>query len=120
MLSAAELASIRAASAEWFPNTAYVVRNAGTQNVIGGHIQAWGTIGTIGCRVREYGQGRATDGAAQSVLATDQEWEIVVAFDADVAVEDRVEVDGSTYHVTGDSSGRSDMPDRRLRAVRRT
>lgn len=120
MLSAAELASIRAASAEWFPNTAYVLRNSGTQNAIGGQIASWGTIGTITCRVREDGQGNEVDGVAQSGLVADQEWEIVVSYDDDVTVEDRLVIDGNTYHVTGSSSGRSSAPDMRLTAVRRT
>lgn len=117
-LSDDELSFARQCSIDWMPEVAYILRNAGAVNAIGGREISWGTIGTVACRAYA-SSSEGVEGEANGVIAADGVWTLVVPHDTDVTVKDRVELSTATYSVISNDHGRTTNVDIRLKAIRR-
>ncbi len=93
---AGELAAIRAAAEEWFPQTAVISRLSETADATGGMAQAWTANGTVACRLTaKSGLTRAVAGQTQATGS----YTLTVPHDASVIAGDRVTVDAVVYRV---------------------
>ena len=100
LLSAAEIASMRATQATAWPDSVIVIRASGTVDGMGGYTQGTAAIGTVAGRIMPMNSISASEllGAAQPVSA-ERYW-LTVAYDADVNVQDTVKVGGQLLYVT--------------------
>ena len=97
MLSAGELAAMRATQAEALPGTAVISRNTPTSDGMGGWTDAWAAVGTVDCRVSPSGSG------AESLIAeriTDADaWNITLPYNTDVTAKDRIAIGARRFEV---------------------
>ena len=99
LLSAGEIAEMRATQAEAWPEVCTILRSTQTANAIGERVVSWSTVATgVSCRLApSEGQSRQTPMAQQqTVIVT---WWLTVATTVDLRSGDRVMVDGVVYEV---------------------
>lgn len=99
MLTAAEVAEMRATQAQAWPDLCTILRSTQTVNAIGERVISWSTAATaVECRLApSEGQSRQTPMAQQQTVIVS--WWLTVATTVDVRSGDRVVVDGVTYEV---------------------
>ncbi len=99
MLTAAEIASMRATQATAQPDTGIVIRYAGTADGMGGFTQGTAAAGTIPGRLMPMGGYSANEGlgAAQPVSVSGYWW--TCAYNADIDVDDMLRVGSQLLRV---------------------
>lgn len=102
MLTAADLAAMRADQAAWLVGTAVVQTRVPTSDGAGGFDETWAASGTVACRVSylasqtSIGGGDQVRGAAVRDIAP---WTVTLPHDADVSSSDRLVVEGRVLQV---------------------
>lgn len=100
MLSAKELAGMRATVAGGLPDLATVKRLMLTPDGQGGYSEAWSTVyESVPCRLKPAGQGTrsGTEPGGQWHVAS--AWTITLAYDQPLSTGERVIIGGETYLV---------------------
>lgn len=98
MLSDAEIGAMRREVAASLPDTATIQRWNGQWN-------QWQAVGTAPCRTMpRRSVTRDVNGDLQGITL----WHILLPWNADVRIGDRLDVDDTTYAVTGSDAGRSE------------
>jgi head-tail adaptor len=116
MLSAADLAAMRATLTESLPDTAQVQRATRAPDGMGGFTETLTTVATVPCRLAPSGNTPVEQVVAERV--TDRAlWTLTLPAQTDVAATDRVVVGARTFEVVGVLSPRSDELCTRLVAV---
>lgn len=106
MLSAAELASMRAVEATAMSSTAIIYRYTPSADGLGGFTQAWAAVGTVVCDLWPANRGmQETPGGAQ--LLSRGEWYITVPYDTVVTAKDRIKIGSRSFEVTFVPNNRS-------------
>lgn len=106
MLSAADLAGMRAAVTDSLPDTAQVQRATRTPDGMGGFTETWTTVATVACRIAPTGNAPAEQVVAERV--TDRVlWTLTLPAATDVTAADRITVGSRTFEVVGVLSPRS-------------
>lgn len=105
MLSAAEIAGMRAVQAEAWPDTCTLQRSVQTTNAIGEAVVSWETVASdVECRLaRSAQQPRQTPLAQQQTVIG--QWMLTVATSLDIRSGDRVVVAGATYEIVDVAAG---------------
>jgi head-tail adaptor len=111
MLTAAELAALRADMANLLPDTCIIQRNSGTVDVYGHVSEAWSNAGTSICRFDPFGHAGAGELAEREAMRN--YYRLTVTYDADLRPGDRVSFSSDLYEVV------ELHDDHSLRAVRR-
>lgn len=116
MLSAADLAAMRATLTECLPDIAEVQRLTRVSDGMGGFTETWATVATVPCRLAPSGNTPVEQVVAERV--TDRVlWTITLPAQTDVTATDRVVVGARTFEVVGVLSPRSNELCTRLVAV---
>ena len=101
MLSATEIATMRAALDASLPDSATVKRRTLTSDGAGGFTESWATQATVACRLAPSGLSPAERVISDKVTATST-WTITMPALTDVGVADRIVIGGSrTFEVVG-------------------
>lgn len=100
MLTATELEAQRTIEESVLLTTAYVVRNSGTADGMGGLRDVWGTVGTALVDLWPINRRGDREQVRGNQLTSEADWFITFAWDFDVTHADRVEIDGMTFEVT--------------------
>ncbi|MDQ5960159.1 MAG: Head-tail adaptor protein [Pseudomonadota bacterium] len=98
MLSASELAAMRATQAEALPGTAVISRNSPTSDGMGGWTDAWVAVGTVDARLAAAQESGAERLIADRIVGLDA-WIITTPQGTDVTERDRVVIDSRTFEV---------------------
>ena len=114
MLSAAQIASMRATSLASLPDTAAVSRVTRTSDGAGGYTEAWATVATVPCRIASTGGAEAAIAAKLTATTTAT---VTLPALTDVAPADRLVVGSRTFEVLAVLSARSWEIARRVLAV---
>ena len=112
MITAAQLAYMRARVEDTLPSTGYVLSLAYTNDGYGGVVEAWGTAGTISCRVDPLRGGEALQGGA---IQPFHGFQLTAPYNTVLSEANRVKVGAETYAVRSVDSDKSDAVS--LRAV---
>jgi len=104
MLSAAELASLRATLTTSLPGTVTVTRSSVTADGFGGQTEAWAAIGTVAARVSPTGNGQENI-TAGGVIAV-APWTVTMPYGTNITERDRLTYQGQTLEVITTSSPR--------------
>ena len=104
MLSASELASLRATLTTSLPGTVTVTRSTATADGFGGQTEAWAAIGTVAARVSPYGNGQENITAGGVVAVAP--WTVTLPYGTSISERDRVTYAGQTLEVISTSSPR--------------
>lgn len=105
MLSAGELASIKAESLRAMPDIATVLRNSPTKSATGGSIANWATAGTTRCRLGASVLGGGSESVQAGQPVSVMGYTLTVPPGTDIRTADRIQVGASTFEVT---SGKTD------------
>lgn len=100
MLTADELAAMRATAEGVLPDTAQVQRRTLTPDGAGGHAESWNTVAIVACRIAPSGQSLQEQVIAERLTATSI-WTITLPAETDVQPADRLLVDARTFEVVG-------------------
>jgi len=96
MLSSADLAYMRSAINELFPDTCNILSLSWSSDGEGGQTETWGTLSSSACRV-DYGQGReAITGGA---LMPYQKAVISMPYDVVITPANRIELGGNVFSI---------------------
>lgn len=107
MLLAAELASMRGAMVESFPQTCAILRTtAGASDNQGGHAETEAEVGTYACRLSA---SRPVEHEVGDQIVSDLAWTALLPYNADVTQGDRLQVDEDEFEVAGTDA---DAPER--------
>lgn len=104
MITAAQLAYMRAKVNELLPDTGYVLSLAYTNDGYGGIVETWGTAGTITCRLDPLRGGESLTGAAVNPY---HGFRLTAAYDAALTEANRIEIGSETYSVLSVDSDKS-------------
>jgi head-tail adaptor len=116
MLSAADLAAMRATLTESLPDTAQVQRATRASDGMGGFTETWTTVATVPCRLAPSDITPVEQVVAERV--TDRVlWTITLPAQTDVTAADRIVVGARVFEVVGVLSPRSHELCTRLVAV---
>lgn len=110
MLTAAELAEMRAEVAAAMPSSAAITRRAATKNAMGGRDAtpaAVSGLGAVACHVHPDTTTATGESDQRGRLAGDQRYRIVFAHGVDVRATDVATVDGVAYELVSVDKGRS-------------
>ena len=101
-----QLASMRASLNQLMPDTGYIMSNLGlTPDGYGGFTEAWGTAGTITCRVDAVsGRELLAGGAVQPFFS----YKLTAPYDTVLTAAQRVQVGSETYAIKSVDTGKSD------------
>lgn len=100
MLTATELADMRAVQELAFPDTGTILRGTSSHNEIGEAVMAWGTVASnLAMRLMPEARRQANLDVVndQATLVTD--WVVTIAYGGDIVTGDRVVVGAGTYDV---------------------
>jgi len=112
VITAAQLAYMRAQVENLLPSTGYVLSVAYTSDGQGGMAEVWGTAGTITCRIDPLrGNEAYTGGAIQPFHG----FQLTAPYDTVMTTAQRVKVGSVTYAVKSVDSDKSDAVS--LRAI---
>jgi len=105
LLTAAELASMRATQALAWPDVATHLTPTSTANALGEAVIAWGTAGTaIPCRLAPVqAQTRISSVATETVTLPN--WVVTMAYSGTVHAGDRLAIGSRTYEVLAVADG---------------
>lgn len=98
MLTAAELAAMRATQAEAMPDTCIVSRPTLTADGSGGQTEGWATAATVACRVAPMGA-RGAERAIAERMGAVMAYVVTVSTTTDVRSQDRIVVGARTFEV---------------------
>lgn len=120
MLTATEIASMRAVLDDSLPDSAVIERATLVDNGAGGQTPTWAAAGTALCRVSpsDLTPGEQVDGS--DAPAARRTFTLTFPHGTDVRPTDRVTFGGATYDLTGVDAPRSWSLDVRVNAVRRS
>lgn len=104
MISAAELASLRATLTTSLPGTVTVTRSSVTSDGFGGQTEAWAAIGTVAARVSPTGSGSESITAGGVVAVAP--WTVTLPWGTDITERDRMAYGGQTLEVISTSTPR--------------
>ena len=103
--TADQLTHMRAVLNQLMPNTGYILTQAYTNDGYGGVVEAWGTAGTITCRVDAVsGRELLAGGAVQPFFS----YKLTAPYDTVLSEAQRVQVGSETYAVKSVDAGKSD------------
>lgn len=97
MLSAADLASMRATAEQALPGTAVIQSGTLTSDGGGGHTETFTPSGTVPCRVAPINGSEREEGDR---ITAESEYVITLPAETTVETDDRIETGGITYNVT--------------------
>lgn len=106
MITAAQLAYMRAKVNDTLPSTGYVLSLAYTNDGYGGVVETWGTAGTISCRIDPLRGGEAQVGGA---IQPFHGFQLTAPYDTVLDESNRIKVGNETYAVKGIDSDKSDV-----------
>lgn len=112
MLTADELAAMRATVEDALPDTAQVQRRTLVSDGAGGYTESWSTVATVACRVARGGQ-LPQERVIAERLTTTSIWTLTLPALTDVTAADRIVVASRTFEVV-DVGARSDEVARRV------
>lgn len=100
MLTATELADMRAVQELAFPDTGTILRGTSSHNEIGEAVIAWGTVASnLAMRLMPAARRQANLDVVNDQATLVTEWVVTIAYDGDIVTGDRVVVGGGTYDV---------------------
>lgn len=99
MLTADQIAAMRACSGSALPDECVVLRPDHSPDGAGGHSTAWGTAHTGPCRVDPVEMRTPLERALAERPSPVQDWMVTLEHDADVEPEDRIVVGQRTFDV---------------------
>lgn len=105
MITAAQLAYMRAKVNDLLPDTGYVLSLAYTNDGYGGIVETWGTAGTITCRLDPLRGGEALVGAAINPF---HGFKLTAPYDTVLSEANRVQVGDEIYAVKSVDGDKSD------------
>lgn len=116
LLSAGELASIRATRNGFLPDTAILYRHTLTGDGMGGRSESWAAVGTVSCYVwtRESLDSEIVVGGQ---VTSRTRWYIEVPYNTTIDARDRVDVGDRTFTVTTVPNDASILTGLRLEVV---
>ncbi len=115
MLSAAELAGMRAAQEAALPDTCHIRVRTKISDGQGGSTETWSTVVTA-CRIRPMSNEQVQRFADRLVGVSG--WVITLPYGTAVALGDQVRLDGVDYEVVGTNDGESLQTALRVYATR--
>ncbi len=121
MLTAAELAEMRAEVARAMPSTAAITRRPSTKNAMGGRdntLAAVSGLGAVPCHVHP-DERSVTEGEQQGAVSGDRRYRIMFAYDTAITVADVATIDGVAYELVSVDNARSWALEVEAIAVRR-
>lgn len=104
MLSARDLAGMRAECALVLDQTATIQRNTPANDGQGGQTESWASVGTVACHVLPRSGQTLLEGE-RPVSAT--LWTILLPVGTAITAKDRLVVDGATYEISASDVGAS-------------
>ena len=105
MITGAQLSYMRAKVEGLLPDTGYVLSLAYTNDGYGGVVEAWGTAGTITCRVDPV---RGSEALAGGAIQPHHAFVLTAPYDTTLTTTNRVKVGDETYSVLSVDSDKSD------------
>jgi hypothetical protein len=119
MVTASELADIRAAAIGFLPDTATVMRRTLTDDGVGGTTVSYTSAGTVNCRLVFSGsksEPTMKDREEGGRITAQQFYLVTLAHDADIVQTDRLAINGDTFELLSDVTARSSEVSKRLLA----
>src|SRR5689334_12884479 len=98
LLSAAQIASMRATLAGVLSETAQIQRRTLTSDSAGGNSETWATIATVGCRHEPFGR-RQDEPIIAERLTSVVRWMISMPNGTDAQAKDRILIGSRTFEV---------------------
>lgn len=100
MLTATELADMRAVQELAFPDTGTILRGTSSHNEIGEAVIAWGTVASnLAMRLMPASRRQSSLDVVNDQSTLVANWVVTIAYDGDIVTGDRVVVGGGTYDV---------------------
>ena len=99
MITAAELASMRAAASDALPGTAVIQNYAETSDGGGGVTQAWTAAGTVDCRMAPIATAREGEQVSGSRISAEADSLFTLPHDAAITTNSRIIYSGGTFNV---------------------
>ena len=103
--TADQLTHMRAVLNQLLPDTGYILTLAYTNDGYGGVVEAWGTAGTITCRVDPL---RGFEMLAGGAIQPFHGYKLTAPYDTALTEAQRVQVGSETYAVKSVDAGKSD------------
>ncbi|MCK4302628.1 MAG: hypothetical protein KAY24_00105 [Candidatus Eisenbacteria sp.] len=103
---------MRAVAVLYLPDSGVVRRPTPTQNAIGEATAVWAIEGTVDCRLvfaarqPQFGGKQAEQGGLDR-LAVTESWQVVVAHDTDLLLNDRITISSDVYEIVKIDTGRA-------------
>jgi head-tail adaptor len=103
LISAADLAAMRATQALALPSTCSISRRALSADGMGGYSETWATLtASVACRLSPHSA--PTEVIMAERYGGRQTWQLTVPSGTDVTADDRVTIGSVTYEVVGINS----------------
>jgi head-tail adaptor len=100
MLSAAELAAMRAIQLQALPDTAIIQRYTSQSDGMGGYDQVWAAVGTVAARLypqNARSMAETTSGGSQVISET--RWYVTLPYGTTITAKDRLLIDNRTWEI---------------------
>lgn len=120
MLTATEIAAMRAVLDTSLPDSGTIVRATLVDNGAGGQTPTWAAAGTVLCRVSPTPLTPTEQVDASDAPAARRAFVVTFPHGTDVRATDRVQFGGDTYELVGVDAPRSWSLDVRANAIRRS
>ena len=100
MLTAAELAALRATQNQALPGSAVIERYTLQSDGMGGYEQAWAAVGTIAARLYPQNvHSMAENTAGGAAVISETRWFVTLPYGSTVTAADRLVIDNRTWEI---------------------
>lgn len=99
LLSAGDLARMRAQQENYLPQTAVIERYSTSADGMGGFTESWTAVGTVSCRLRPM-EVEQREMVAGEQMISESRWIVTVPHGTDVTAKDRLQISSRTFQVT--------------------
>lgn len=100
MLNATELASMRATTEEFLPDTCSISRATPSSDSMGGFTSSWANVATsVPCRYSPTLPSTSSEQDVSGKLTSETDWVVTLPYDQDVLVTDRIVIGSRTLEV---------------------
>lgn len=119
MLTAEEMAQMRAVQEAALPNTAVILRFPLVSDGMGGYIDTWQPTGTAPCRVSSVNSRAYAETEQGLQLVSETRWVVTLPAGTEVSAKDQLQVGDVVYEVTEVNAGEDWMTAVRAQVTRK-